>query len=326
MLPRGSRGDSLRYLEVGDLRLSVVGLGTWQFGSRAWGYGREYEDEVAPALVQRALDLGITFVDTAGVYGMGRAERIVGRALRDHHDEVTVGTKLVPAVPLAGFVSLQARRSAHHLGVRTIDLYQLHVPNPFVSPATTMRSMRPLVESGRVRRIGVSNHSLGRWQASERALGLPILTNQVRFSLAWPGASRELVPWAKAHDRIVIAYSPLAQGLLSSGIGGADRAEHRRGGRRRGVRLVNPQLSESGRRRAEPLVELVQEIAAAHDATPAQVSLAWLIGHGNVVVIPGARTIEQLEQNAAAADLELTPDEQARLSEAAERFQRGSTA
>ena len=204
----------MRYVEVDGLRLSAIGLGTWQFGSREWGYGETYATEAAPAIVRRAIELGVTLIDTAEMYGFGRSERIVGGAIEGRRDEVVLATKLLPILPVQPVVDRQVRGSLRRLGVETIDLYQVHFPNPLASPRATMAPLRRLLDRGSVRRIGVSNHSLGRWRASERALGQRILTNQVRFSLTSPLAHWELVPYARDEGRVVIAYSPLGQGLL----------------------------------------------------------------------------------------------------------------
>ncbi len=308
----------MRYVDVDGMRLSAIGLGTWQFGSREWGYGEEYARDTAPAIVRRALELGVTLIDTAEMYGFGRSERIVGGAIPDERDGLVVATKLVPLLPLPSIVARQADGSLRRLGVDAIDLYQVHFPNPLVSPRTLMRPLRDLQEAGLVRRIGVSNHTLGRWQAAERALGRPIPTNQVRFSLAAPLPHWELVPYARERGRALIAYSPLGQGLLA----GRDHAD----GSPRDIRARNPLFRASARRRMRLLAEAVRSVAKVHAATPAQVALAWLVGHGNVVAIPGARTVAQLEENVAAADLELTPDEHARLTQAALQAQAGDGA
>lgn len=300
----------MRYIEVEGLRLSVIGLGTWQFGSREWGYGDSYATEVAPALVRRAVELGITFVDTAEAYGPGRSERIVGAAVAGLEPRPIVATKLMPIAPAEPIVAWQARGSARRLGVSTIDLYQVHWPNPFVSTRRVMQSLRPLVDDGLVSHVGVSNYSLDAWRDAERALRRPVVSNQVRFSLASPAPLRDLVPHAASTGRAVIAYSPLGQGLLSGALG--------RGGTTPSVRRMDPLFRGDGPARVAPLLAAVADVAAAHGATPAQVSLAWLVSHPGVVAIPGARTVAQLEENAAAGDLELTPDEVARLTDAAE--------
>ncbi len=307
----------MRYVEIDGLRASVIGLGTWQFGSREWGYGRAYADQVAPAIVRRALELGITFFDTAEMYGFGRSERILGAAIGLRPDDVLVATKLLPILPLPAIMARQARASRARLGVDVIDLYQLHFPNPVVPARTTMRGFRALLDDGVIRRVGVSNHSLLRWRVAERALGRPVLTDQVRFNLANASPRWDLVPYARDHGRVVIAYSPLAQGLLTGG--GRDAP----GTNRAGVwaRRANPLAQERGRRLAGPMDAALAEVARAHGATPAQVALAWVISHDNVVAIPGARTVEQLEENAAACDLVLSEPELGRLTREADRLE-----
>jgi len=304
----------MRYVEVGGLRLSVIGLGTWQFGSREWGYGATYASDTAPAMVRRAIELGVTLIDTAEMYGFGRSERIVGEAIAGRRDAVVLATKLMPLLPLPSVVDWQVRGSLRRLGVEAIDLYQVHFPNPLVSARSTVAPLRTLLEQGLVRHVGVSNHSLERWRVSERGLGQPILTNQVRFSLAAPLPHWELVPYAREEGRVVIAYSPLGQGLLSGRYG----LQHKPGG---WYRSRSPLFRDRTILQAQPLSTAVSEVARAHGATPAQVALAWLIGHGNVVAIPGASSTSQLEENVAAAELELTASEREELTAEAARFE-----
>jgi aryl-alcohol dehydrogenase-like predicted oxidoreductase len=313
----------MRYMETDGLRTSVIGLGTWQFGSREWGYGEAYAAETAPALVRRALELGITMLDTAEAYGPGRSERIIAGALAAipsaDRAGVTVATKFLPIVPAEAILARQAAGSLRRLGVDALDLYYAHWPNPLVSVRRTMQALRPFVGEGVVRRVGVSNYRLGQWQEAERALRAPVIANQVKFSLVSTGPARDLVPYAAAMDRIVVAYSPLGQGLLTDGLAASAP-------RPRGVRRTSSLFRPRARRRLAPLSTLLHEIASAHGATPAQVALAWVIRHPNTIAIPGARTIAQLEENAAAADLALTDDEFARLSDAAAAFAEGPRA
>jgi aryl-alcohol dehydrogenase-like predicted oxidoreductase len=177
-----------------------------------------------------------------------------------------------------------------------------------------MRGMRRLQQVGVVRHVGVSNFNLLRWRTAERLLGSPVLSNQVQYSLAVRKPDLDLVPYAQNNDRLIIAYSPLAQGLL----GGRYDLEHPPPA---GVRSNNPLFLAENLEKAEGLLRALREIAAAHDATPAQVALAWVIRRPNVVAIPGASTVEQLEANVAAADLDLTDDEDARLTDESDRFQ-----
>lgn len=307
----------MRYVEVDGLRTSVIGLGAWQFGSREWGYGEVYATETAPALVRRAVELGITMLDTAEMYGPGRSERIIAAALAAipaaDRSGLIVATKFMPVVPAEPVVARQAAGSRRRLGVDALDLYYAHWPNPFVSARRTMQALRPLLEEGVVRRVGVSNYGLERWQEAERALRAPVVANQVRFSLVSAGPARDLVPYAAAMDRIVVAYSPLGQGLLTDGLAGPAP-------RPRDVRRTSALFRPGARRRLAPLAATLHEIAAARGATPAQVALAWVVRHPNTVAIPGARTLAQLEENAAAAELVLADDEFARLSDAARAY------
>ena len=284
--------------------MSSIGLGTWQFGSTEWGYGKEFARGEAGAIVKRALDLGVNLIDTAEIYGTGRSERIVGEAIRGRLDEVFLATKLFP-IGLPFMVAGRARASAKRLGVDRLDLYQLHWPSPLFPPGSTMPRMKRLVDSGLVRHVGVSNHSLGQWQAAERALGGPVLSNQVRFSLVDRAPERNLLPWAQREDRLIIAYSPLAQGLLS---GSYQKSPPRN------FRRMRSGFSAESRRRAQPLVDALGEISAKQGATISQVALAWLIRKPNVVAIPGASSVKQLEENVAAADIALSDDDDARLT------------
>lgn len=302
----------MRYVNVGGVRLSVIGLGTWQFGSREWGYGDDYAKGTAEAITRRALDLGVNFVDTAEIYGFGQSERILGRALADRRDEAFVATKIFPVAPFAPVVQQRAVASAGRLGIDAIDLYQVHWPNPIVPMTQTMQGMAVLQRTGLVRHVGVSNFSLARWQEAEGALGGPVLSNQVEYSLAKRKPDVDLVPWAQANDRLIIAYSPLAQGFLS--------AKYDAGNRPGGVRAGNALFLPENLQRGRQLLDALREIATAHGATPAQVALAWVVRRPNVVAIPGASSVAQLEANAAAADLELTDDDDARLTQASDAF------
>jgi aryl-alcohol dehydrogenase-like predicted oxidoreductase len=294
----------MKFVEAGGARLAAIGLGTWQFGSTEWGYGSDYAGGVAGAIVERALELGVNLIDTAEIYGMGRSERIVGEAIRGRREKVFLATKLFP-IGLPFQVEGRARRSARRLGVDRIDLYQQHWPSALFPPRFTMPRMKRLVEAGLVLHVGVSNHSLQGWQAAEAALGGPVLSNQVLFNLVNRAPERDLVPWAQQNGRIVMAYSPLAQGLLS---GKYQQSPPRNFRRERG------NFSAESRARAQPLIDALGEIGTKHAATNAQVALAWLIRKPNVVAIPGASSVRQLEDNVAAADLDLSDEEVARLS------------
>jgi aryl-alcohol dehydrogenase-like predicted oxidoreductase len=304
----------MRYLDVGTKnKISKIGLGTWQFGSREWGYGKRYADHEAQAIVSRAIDLGVTLFDTAEIYGLGRSERILGRALGEQRESVFLATKIFPLLPVAPVVEQRAVASANRIGARRIDLYQVHQPNPVVRDRATMRGMRALQRVGLVGEVGVSNYSLGRWRAAEEALGSRVLSNQVRYSLVDRSPEHELLPYAASSGRLVIAYSPLAQGLLSG-------RYHRVSRPANAVRAANPLFLPENLQRAGDLMAALREVAVAHSATPAQIALAWVIHHPAVAAIPGASSVEQMESNAAAADITLTEDQYRALQEASARF------
>jgi len=293
----------MRYLEAGGARVSVIGLGTWQFGSREWGYGRDYARGEAVKILHRALDLGINLIDTAEIYGPWRSERIVGQALQGRRDDAFVATKIFP-VGLPFMTGWRARASARRLQTDVIDLYQLHWPSALFPPRATMPRFRRLIETGLVKHAGVSNHSLRQWQECDDALGRPVLSNQVRFSLIHRGPEREVLPWAQRNDRVVIAYSPLAQGALSGAY--RDRAPSN-------FRRFNSDFGAGSRAQREPLIAALVDIAKRHDATASQIALAWLVNKPNVVAIPGASSMKQLEDNAKAGDIVLTDDQVAEL-------------
>jgi aryl-alcohol dehydrogenase-like predicted oxidoreductase len=308
----------MQYLDVDGVgSVSRIGLGTWQFGSREWGYGDAYASGAAREIVRRARALGVTLFDTAEIYGFGKSERILGDALGDERADVAVASKVFPVAPFPVIVKQRARASAQRLQLDRIPLYQVHQPNPVVPDSVIMPGMRSLLDSGLIGAAGVSNYSLARWQKADAALGRPVISNQVDFSLATPTALDDLVPFAQRENRIVIAYSPLAQGLL----GGKYGVDNRPGG----VRAMNPLFGTENLRRVEPLLQTLRDVAADVGAKPAQVALAWLISLPGVVAIPGASSVEQLEFNVAAADIELSADSRNALTGAARAFRPVST-
>ena len=329
----------MRYIDVATgKRISKIGLGTHQFGSPDWDYGGGYAGHEARAIVRRALELGVTLFDTAEIYGFeasrvarravvegvalsdvaripgfGRGERILGRALGDMRESAFLATKLYPAVPAAPVPERRAVASANRLGTCHLDLYQVHQPDRIVPGSTVMDGIRALQQVGMVDEVGVSNASLERWRAAEQALGGRVLSNQVGYSLISRSPERDLLPFAKSHGRVVIAYRPLELGLLA---GAYDRANRRANP----IRATHPLFLPQNLERAHALIAALREVADAHSATPAQVALAWVIRHPVVAAIPGASSVEQLEGNVAATDIDLADDEYRALQLASARF------
>jgi aryl-alcohol dehydrogenase-like predicted oxidoreductase len=303
----------MQYVTVDGLPpVSKVGLGTMRFGEK------EFDPQVARALISRALELGINCFDTAEAYGWGRGERLLGQALAaEGATDAVVTSKYSPLLPLPAVIERHARASRTRLGVKQIPLYLLHMPNPLFPRRLIMRGFGRAQETGVIGAAGVSNHSLSQWQAAEAALGRPVAANQVLFNLLHRGPLDDLVPWAARHRRLVITASPLGQGMLT----GRYDQDHPPAGlpwpRRLALRHSALPPTTANLHRLAPLLDQLRAIAERHGAAPAAVALAWAISHDPVVVIPGASAISQLEANAAAADINLTPDEQQALVAAA---------
>ena len=303
----------MRYLDLDGRRLSVIGLGCWQFGEKGWGYGKNYGPQDAIDIVKRALELGVTVLDTAELYGSGTSETLVGTALEGYEGELFLATKFLPLMPLPGVMMSHCQRSLRRLQRSSVDLYQIHLPNPVIPLRLQMEGLRQVLEAGLSHYGGVSNFTLSRWRRSERLLGRPIISNQVRYNLLQRKPERGLLEWAQLHQRIVIAYSPLAQGALSG--------RYHKGNLPSGLRRTSQLFTETAMEAAEPLVALLREIGAVKSATPSQIALAYLIAQPQVIAIPGANSIAQLEANVAAADIELSADELLAIRRAADLVQ-----
>jgi aryl-alcohol dehydrogenase-like predicted oxidoreductase len=300
----------MRYLDIDTKKkISKIGLGTWQFGSREWGYGKAYDEHAAYAIVRRALELGVTLFDTAEIYGAGRSERILGHALGEDRESVFIAGKIFPLAAGGPLLKQRAVASANRLGVSQLDLYQVHYPNPLTPDRAIMRGMRSLQRAGLVGEVGVSSYSVERWHAAEEALRARVLSNQIAYSLIDRSAEYDLLPFAESHGRVIIAHSPLAHGLLSGKYNETSLPSDE-------LRATNSRFRPEGIKRIKPLTTVLREVADAHSAVPAQIALAWVIRFPGIAAIPGASSVEQLESNVAAADIRLANDEYAALAAA----------
>lgn len=193
-----------------------------------------------------------------------------------------------------------------------VDLYQMHWPNPLVPLSWTMTAMRDVRAAGLVDEVGVSNFGLGRWRRADAALGTAVISNQVAYNLLHRGPEKDLIPFAQSHDRLILAYSPIAQGLLSGRYGHSNAPG--------GFRRTNALFIPENLRRVQPVLDTLQQIARAHRVEIVQIALAWTIRQTSVAAIPGAKSVWQLEQNAEAADIELAQDELIALDEVSRAF------
>lgn len=287
-----------------------LGVGAWAWGDRGyWGYGRDYTSADVAAAYAASRDAGLTLFDTAEIYGRGTSEELLGGLIAGRSDagEVAVATKFAPVPwklgrrgPLVAALEASLRR----LGQPRVALYQLHWPLP-LGTRPWLLDLAAVVQQGLVGAVGVSNYGPGQLREAHRVLadqGVPLATNQVEYSLLSRRPERSgLLDVCRELDVTVIAYSPLAQGLLTGkySVGrpppGARRLRY-------GRRLA----------RIEPLVRRLGEIGADHGRTPAQVALNWLVRRGTVP-IPGAKTAEQARHNAGGVGWSLTDDEVAEL-------------
>lgn len=321
----------MRERHLDGLAVSELGLGCMGM-SEFYGAGDEAE---SIRTIHRALELGLTLLDTADMYGVGHNERLVGKAIADRHDRVVLATKFGNVRSESGeflgidgspeYVRQACEASLQRLGVDHVDLYQQHRVDPRTPIEETVGAMDELRREGKVRFLGLSEalpEDLRRAQGTA-----PIASVQTEYSLFTRDVERNGV--LETCDELGIgflAYSPLGRGMLTGRFRresdfGAD--DFRGGGR-------YPRLSGENLERNLELVRAVEEIAAGRDARPGQVALAWLLSRRAFVVpIPGTKRVRYLEENVAAADLELGDDELERLSAlpeaAGERYAAGRT-
>ena len=284
-------------------RVSAIGLGTWQWGSPAWGWPHGYRESDVDEAFERALSLGINFFDTAEIYGGGRSEDLLGRALRGRRDQVFIATKLFPSRITEAAVRRAALASLRRLRVDVIDLYQLHFPNPFVPTGRIVRAMERLVKEGKVRYLGVSNLGVRGLDSARKALASEdIVSDQVKYSLLHRAPERALLPYARREGVTVIAYSPLAQGALT-GKYSADRVP------RDLVRGANRLFAPGNLRRIQAGIDLLNAIGSRHAKTASEVALNWLRREPTVLPIPGVKRAAHVEEAAGATGWRLSPEE-----------------
>lgn len=302
----------MRSAALGDgLEVSAIGLGA--MGMSAY-YGPTDETE-AVATLRHALDIGVSFIDTAEAYGPFENEKLIARALGNRRDEVTIATKASAEMDDDGtirgrngspeYIRRAAERSLRHLGMDVIDLYYLHRVDPEVPIEESVGGLAELVKEGKVRHIGLSEASANTLRRAQAVY--PIAAVQSEFSLfARDMLHNEEKATADELGIGVVGFSPLGRGTLTDGIRSLD--ELAPDDARRGLPRFQPDAFAANRR----LVDHLESLAREHGASVAQIALAWVISEG-VVPIPGTRHRARLDENAAAAGLRLTDAERARI-------------
>lgn len=304
-----------RYLGAQGLRVSALGLGAMGMSEF---YG-ETNDQESIATIHRALDLGVTFIDTADMYGVGHNEQLVGRAIHDRRDTVVLATKFGNVRGPNGerlgidgspeYVMKACDASLKQLGVAHIDLYYQHRVDPDTPIEETVGAMSRLVEEGKVRYLGLSEAAPATIRRAHAVH--PIAALQTEYSLWTRDPEEEVLPTVRELGIGFVAYSPLGRGFLTGQIRRPeDLADD-------DFRKHSPRFQGENFQRNLDLVDKVRELAERKGCKPSQLALAWLLAQGDdIVPIPGTKRVRYLEQNAAAADVELDADDLRRLDEA----------
>lgn len=292
-------------------------IGTWAWGDKLfWNYGNGYDTQDLEAAFTAALDSGVTFFDTAEVYGMGLSEKFLGQFMQTASKPVQIATKFGP-LPwrfTGQSVSDALTESLKRLQLERIELYQVHWPFAFfLSQETLMNTLADEVKRGRIAAVGVSNYSatqMGEAHQILAARGIPLVVNQVRYSLlSRQIESNGILATARELGVTILAYSPLAQGLLTG------KYTPERGEIPNGARKIDPRFSKEGLEKIAPVISLLQSLGEKYGRTPAQVALNWLIAQGNIIPIAGVKTPEQVKQNAGALGWRLNTDEIGQLEQ-----------
>jgi aryl-alcohol dehydrogenase-like predicted oxidoreductase len=303
-----------RQLGNTDMQITPIGFGTWAIGGGGYQFGwGPQDDEESIAAIHHALDLGINWIDTAAVYGLGHAEEIVGRALKNRMERPYVFTKCsrvwnddgeISGNLKAESIRRECEASLRRLQTDVIDLYQMHWPNPDQDIEEGWEAMAKLQQEGKVRYIGVSNFDVSQMQRIMKIA--PISSLQPPFSLIHREVEQEILPFCQEHHIGVIVYSPMMSGLLT-GTMTRDRIKKlpEDDWRKRDPEFQEPRLS-----RNLALVEKLGEIAYMHGRTTGEVAIAWTLAHpGVTAAIVGARHPSQVDGIIGAAEFRLTNSE-----------------
>lgn len=298
-----------------ELGVAPLGVGAWAWGTtRLWGYGKEYDRRDVGEAFRESVAAGVTLVDTAEIYGNGASERIIGELLREGGFDGTpaIATKFAPLPYRFGARSLldALDKSFVRLGVVTVDLYQVHFPNPLFRIEGLMDALAEAVKEGKVRHVGVSNYSAEQMKRAHERLAshdIKLASNQVEYSLLKrTPETNGVLDACRDLGVTLIAYSPIAQGLLTGKYGPGDRPAGL-------VRRFGKSFGEKNLRKIEPVVDVLREIGDAHGKQPAQVALNWLVTRRNTLPIPGAKNGRQARQNAGALGWTMTDREAEKL-------------
>lgn len=293
----------MRVLGKSEIKISPILMGTWQAGKAMW---TGIKDEETIKAIRSGVEAGITTIDTAEIYGEGYSEQIVAQAVADIREEVQLASKVFPTHLKYDQVIEACDRSLKNLKTDYLDLYQIHWPSgsfksEIVPVSETMEALNHLKQQGKIRAIGVSNFS--REQVAEAQQYGQIDSVQPPYSLFWRQAEKELIPYCVENDITVLAYSSLAQGLLTGKFGPDHQFEEG------DHRAKNKLFQGENYQRALSAIAQLRPIAEKKECTLAQLALAWLIAQPNTCAIAGARNPEQAQANGKALNVSLSEAE-----------------
>jgi len=314
------------YRELGQsgIRISAITFGAWAIGGFMWGGSDEKQ---AIGAIRRGYDLGVTTIDTAPIYGMGLSEELVGKAIQGNRENYQILTKFGMRWKKAGSqkafssdkgfedlwshvykdgtkesVIQEAEESLRRLGTDYIDYYQMHWPVDNAPIEETMEALIRLKEQGKIRAAGVCNFSADQLREAEKTIRIE--ADQVPYSMVRREIEKDVIPYVQQHQKGVIAYSPMQRGLLTGKYFPDTRLSE--GDNRKYSRFFKP----GNIRQVNEFLEKIKPIAEAHEASLAQLALSWTIHQpGVIAALAGSRAPHQIEDNARAADLELTGEE-----------------
>jgi aryl-alcohol dehydrogenase-like predicted oxidoreductase len=307
--------------------VTPIGLGCWQFSKQknmAGKFWPSLEDKLIEKIVSLSIDGGINWFDTAEMYGGGESEKALSKALQaagKKPGEVIIATKWWPMFRFASNIRKTIKERIEALAPYPIDLYQVHQPFSFSGEASEMAMMAELYKSKLIKAVGVSNFSAQKMENSWKALqksGIPLATNQVRYSLLDRRIeSNGVMDMAKKLGITIIAYSPLAQGLVTGKFhDNPDLLKNI------GFRKYTSQFKPEGLEKSRPVVILLKELAIKYNVTPSQVALNWLINYNGdtVVAIPGATKEIHVKENCGSMSFNLSDEDMVRLDEVSSIF------
>jgi aryl-alcohol dehydrogenase-like predicted oxidoreductase len=311
--------QNLKTLGSSDLHLTPIGFGAWAIGGGNWEFAwGSQDDNESIAAIHRALEIGVNWIDTAAIYGLGHSEEVVAQALKTTSHKPYVFTKCSMRWhdDRSIYRSLEAKsleeelnNSLRRLGRDTIDLYQIHWPNPQAEIEEGWETLAKFKKQGKIRFIGVSNFDVEQMKRAQKIA--PITSLQPPYSMLRRAIEEEILPFAQANNIGVINYSPMVSGLLTGKMT-ADRVANfpQDDWRRRAGEFNEPRLSRNLR-----LVELLREIGRPHNVQPGVVAVAWTLHHPAITAaIVGGRSPQQVEGLAPALHFRLTGDEYQRIN------------